>query len=144
MAVIRDELVVEEDLARRLALDADEHAPDRGLAAARLTDQAEGLTLGDRETDVRHRVHGADLVSHDAGLDRELLDQALDADDLVGGPHADFEFRASNDDRFGTVDREETGVGVGARRDELRVIDAAPVLGVRAARREADSRRPAW
>ena len=66
----------------------------RGLAAARLADQAEGLAPADRERDVGDRLDRADLAAEEAARQhRELLDQVVDPEDHRGaaselGPRA--------------------------------------------------------
>ena len=58
--------------------------PERRLAAARLADDPERLPAEDTQVDTVHSTHLADRVLEHARLDREPLDEALDAEDLVG------------------------------------------------------------
>ena len=61
-------------------------APERRLAAPGLADDAERLALAHRQVDAVDRLHLADRALEDARLDREVLDEALDAEDLVSPP----------------------------------------------------------
>ena len=79
----RDVRALEDDLAFRRLRELDDRAAERRLAAARLADDAERLTPQDAEVHPVHRAHLADRVLEDAGLDREPLDEVLDAEDLV-------------------------------------------------------------
>ena len=57
---------------------ANDATPEGGLAATRLTDQAEGLSFPDIETDVIDRAHLADLAAQQAFLDREEFSEVAD------------------------------------------------------------------
>jgi hypothetical protein len=68
---------VEANIAARRLDQAENRTPGRGLAAARLPDQAKCLTRSDIE---RHPVNGADsarLTTEQAALDGEVLDEIV-------------------------------------------------------------------
>jgi hypothetical protein len=77
-----DVLAVEDDLAARRLVQPEDGAPDRGLAAAGLADEPEGLAPSDGEADVVDRLDVADVpVEQDAALDREPDPEVLDFDE---------------------------------------------------------------
>ncbi len=80
---LRDVRALEDDLAARRLDELDDRPAERRLAAAGLADDAERLAAHDRQVDPVHGAHLADRVLEDAGLDREPLDETLDAEDLV-------------------------------------------------------------
>src|SRR5215470_128658 len=51
---------IEIDLPRIFALDAKERAPERGLTAARLTDEAQGFSRPQGQGNASHRLHRQD------------------------------------------------------------------------------------
>src|SRR5690606_27682755 len=66
-----------EDLAGGRLQQARGPPPGRGLAAARLADEADGLAGPDREVDPVHRVYGADpTLDQRSAPDGEVLDQS--------------------------------------------------------------------
>ena len=71
----RDVLALEPDLARGRLDQAQDAAPGRRLAAARLADEAERLAGCDLEADAVDRVHPFDLAREQAAVDREVLDE---------------------------------------------------------------------
>ncbi len=78
---------VEDDRAGGRLEQLDDRPAERRLAAARLTDDTERLAPLDRQIDAVDGAHRADRVLEDAGLDREVLDQALDAEQRVVVAH---------------------------------------------------------
>src|SRR5216117_2536332 len=78
----------EPDLARRRLDEPENRAARRGLAAARLPDQAERLARQDLERHVVHGVHARDLAREEAAADREVLLEVLDPEQRLwhGGP----------------------------------------------------------
>ncbi len=74
---------VEEDLAGRGLRQLHDRPPERCLAAAGLADDAERLAGAHAEVDAVDRMDLADLALQEAAADREVLDEALDAEDLV-------------------------------------------------------------
>ncbi len=143
VALGRDDLAVEDDRAVRRALQADDHPADRRLAAARLADQAEGLALVDREARVGHRADRPDLVADEPGLDRELLDQVLDAQQLAPlGARRDDRLVGAHHHRLGPANRVVAGVGAVARDGERRLLGPAAVRRVFAARSESAADDP--
>ena len=82
-----DVAAVEDDRARGRLDQPDDRPAERRLAAARLADDAEGLALRDGQIDAVDGAHRPDRVLEDAGLDREVLDQALDAEQGVVVAH---------------------------------------------------------
>ena len=61
----------------------DDRPAERRLAAPGLADDAERLAASNGEVDTGDRLHLPDRVLEDPGLDREVLDEALDAEKLV-------------------------------------------------------------
>ena len=84
-AVVRDVLAVEDDPTRGRLEQLHDRAAERRLAATRLPDDSERLAPKNREIDAVHRLHLADGVLEEAGLDREVLDEPFDAKKLVLG-----------------------------------------------------------
>ena len=70
-------------LAARRLDELDDRSAERRLPAAGLADDAERLSAQDRKVDPVHGAHLADGVLEDTGLDREVLDETLDPEDLV-------------------------------------------------------------
>src|SRR5438552_18731999 len=68
--------------------ESEDQATGRGLAAARLPHQAEGLTAVEVEGHPAHRVNFVDDAPEQPGAHREVLDQTTDVEDLLarGGP----------------------------------------------------------
>src|SRR5690348_17037085 len=90
LAERRDVPAVEDDLPRRRLVQAEEGPPDRGLAAARLAHQPEGLAPPDHEADVVDGAHVADVaVEEDPRLDRKPDPELLDLDQVAVGAHRD-------------------------------------------------------
>ena len=75
-----DVLAIEQDGARRRVDEAQEQPSDRGLAAARLADEAERFAATDLEADAVHGLDEADLPLEDPAVDREVLHEVLDLD----------------------------------------------------------------
>ena len=75
---------VEPDRARRGFDQAEQQAPDRRLATARLADQAQGLAPADVEVHPVDRLDRPDRALEDAAVDREVLDEAADPDEWLG------------------------------------------------------------
>ena len=74
------------DAARRGPDEAEKHARQGGLAAARLADQTERLALAEVEADVVDRLDFADLAAEDQALqDRVVLAEALGREDHLSG-----------------------------------------------------------
>ena len=65
--------------------EAQQQPPDRGLAAARLADQAQGLAATDLEADAVDRLDLADGALEDAAADREVLDEVAHLDERDAG-----------------------------------------------------------
>ncbi len=61
----------------------DDRAAERRLAAAGLADDAERLPRLDAEAHAVDGSHLTDRVLEEAGLDREVLDEVLDAEEVV-------------------------------------------------------------
>ena len=78
-----DVLAVEDDLAVGRLEQLDHRAAERRLAAAGLADEPERLARAQRQVDAVDGVHLADAPLEDAGRDREVLDETLDAEDLA-------------------------------------------------------------
>jgi hypothetical protein len=74
----RDIGAVELDPARGRVEEPQDHPPDRGLAAARLAHEAEGLAAADLEADPVDRLDRPDLTLQDPAADREVLDEIRD------------------------------------------------------------------
>ena len=87
----RDVAAVEDDLPRRRLRQLDQRPRQRRLAAARLADEAERLAGLDRQVDAVDGVDLSDGALEDPGADREVLDETLDAEDLLAasGPLVD-------------------------------------------------------
>jgi hypothetical protein len=81
----RDVRSIELDPARRGVEEPQDHPPDRGLAAARLAHQAEGLAAADLEADPVDRLDRPDLTLQDPAADREMLDEVCDLDERPFG-----------------------------------------------------------
>src|SRR5262249_37989009 len=90
----RDVLPVEDDLSVGRLEELDHGAAERRLSAAGLADEAERLPRAQREIDAVDGVHLADAPLEDAGHDREVLEEPLDAEDLTafGGPFVNLLF----------------------------------------------------
>ena len=131
--------VIEVDLTRRESFNTDQHSPDRGLAATRFSHETEGLALVDREAHVGNRVHRTHLVLDQSGLDGELLHHVLNAREfLVRRGFDRFRSDGRRDDRRErSCDGMKAGELVPRVPGELRVLLAALVSSVGAARREA-------
>ena len=86
-----DVVAVERDLPGGEVVQPHDAAGQRGLAAAGLADQAEGLPAADLETDSLHGVHEVALPPEElAGAHREVLDDVLDAQqDVIVARRAD-------------------------------------------------------
>src|SRR4051812_11325242 len=80
---VRDVAAVEQDPAGRRLDQLDDCAAERRLPAARLADEAERLPRPDAQVNAVDRVHLADRALEEAGANREVLDEPLDAKDLV-------------------------------------------------------------
>ena len=93
LAQVGDVDAVEDDLARGRVVEAQQRAPDRGLAAPGLSDEPEGLAALDVDRDAVDRLHVADVaVEHDPAADREPDLQVLDVDEGIAhaaGPSLD-------------------------------------------------------
>ena len=85
---VRDVAPVEDDLARRRLDQLDQRAREGRLAAAGLADEPERLARAQCQVDAVDGVDLADRALEDAGPDREVLDELLDAQDLVAGLRA--------------------------------------------------------
>ena len=72
---------VERDRAAGRIDEAEQHAADRRLAAARLPDEAERLAPPDREAHVVDGLHVTDLAMKHAALEREELREVRDLDE---------------------------------------------------------------
>ena len=81
-----DVLTIEEDLATRGVREAHDAAASRGLTAAGLTNEAEGLAGKDVEADVVDRLNALLLLGEDAGVDGELLGKVLDVKQGLSHP----------------------------------------------------------
>src|SRR6185295_4996668 len=79
-----DVLALEPDLARRRLDQPQDAAPGGGLAAARFADEAERLAGGDVEAHVIDGVDAIDLAREDPAADREIFDEAVDAQQRLG------------------------------------------------------------
>jgi hypothetical protein len=78
-------LAVDEDLAGRGLLQAQDELRGGRLAAAGFADDGERLALGDREVDAVHGLDPADHARPEHALgDREVLRQAVSAEDRLG------------------------------------------------------------
>ena len=78
-------VAVEPDLARRAVREPEDGASERGLAAARLPHEAQGLVGGDVE---RHTVDGLDHLAagaEEAGAAHEVGDEVVDFDEWPTG-----------------------------------------------------------
>src|SRR5688572_5456381 len=75
--------LVEDDLARGGLGQLDDRATEGRLAAAGLTDDAKRLTATNRKVDAVDCAHLPDGVLQEARLDREVLDETLDAENVV-------------------------------------------------------------
>jgi hypothetical protein len=74
----RDLAAVEPDRAGGRLQELEDRARQGGLSAAGLSDQAQRFAGRHREGDPVHGSHRADLpVDQDSGLDREVLDEAV-------------------------------------------------------------------
>jgi hypothetical protein len=80
-----DVLPVEDDLALGRLEQLDDRAAERRLPAAGLADDPERLARPDREVDPVDGAHLSNRALEDARLDREVLDEPLDPEDLVTG-----------------------------------------------------------
>src|SRR5262249_26447874 len=86
VAAHRGDVAPLEPHAARGRLDQPQDAAAGGaLAAARFADQAQRLAGREIEADAVDRVHAADLARQQATLDREVLDQLLDAQQWLAG-----------------------------------------------------------
>ncbi len=85
-------LTVEDDPSVGGLDQLDDRPAERRLAASGLADDAERLAVSNGEVDTGDRLHLPDRVLEDPGLDREVLDEALDAEKLVSA--AGLPFRA--------------------------------------------------
>src|SRR5262249_60860210 len=74
---------VEDDLPVGRLEQLDHGPAERRLSAAGLADEAERLPRAQREIDAVDGVHLADAPLEDAGHDREVLEETLDAEDLA-------------------------------------------------------------
>ena len=84
---VRDVAAVEGDPAARRIEQAHQAARHRRLAAARLADDAERLTLLDGEADPVDGLDARDLLlEDDPARDREVLDEVLDDEQVVAAP----------------------------------------------------------
>ena len=79
----RDVVPVHDDLPRGRLDQLEDRPCEGGLAAAGLSDEAEGLSLPHLEVDAVDRVHLPDGALEQALSDREVLDELLDAEDLA-------------------------------------------------------------
>src|SRR5262249_31646675 len=87
---LRDRAAAVPDVAGRRLEQADDRAAERGLAAPRLADEAEGLSLANGERDVVDRMDPRNLAAEQTLPDREILLEALDLDErrVAVGAHA--------------------------------------------------------
>ena len=106
LAERREILPVEGDPPGRRLVQADDRPADRGLAAARFTDEPERLAALDRERDIVDRLDVADVpVEHDPALDREVDLEIGDLDERprsVRRAHATVASRARAHSSSGT------------------------------------------
>ena len=78
-----DVLAVEDDPAGRRLEELDDGSAERRLAAAGFTDDPERLATAHREIDTVDRLYLPDGVLEQSRLDRKVLDETLDAQDVV-------------------------------------------------------------
>ena len=77
----RDVAAVEGDPARRWLVETEDRPSDRRLAAAGLSDEADGLAAANRQCHAVHRLHVADVtVEHDSALDRKPDPELVELD----------------------------------------------------------------
>src|SRR5262249_18011648 len=72
---------VEDDLAAGRGDEAEDGAPDGGLAAAGFADEAEGLALGDVKGDAVDGANPAGGALEEAGLDGEMGVEVADVEE---------------------------------------------------------------
>src|SRR5439155_10489778 len=74
-----------DDPPGRRLVEAQDRPADRGLAAARLADETEGLAAADRQRDAVDCADGADVpIEDEAALDRKALFDVLELDERAG------------------------------------------------------------
>src|SRR5918995_5978605 len=82
-AAVSDVLAVEDDAARGRLVEPQDRAPDRRLAASRLTHQSERLAAPDLERHVVDGLNVADVaIQEDPALDRKVDLEVLELDEI--------------------------------------------------------------